>query len=1019
MRLFVAGVESPTVVVKNSTSVDVYWKPPRLMNGRLLAYTLTVRDVGRQVIAYNGTGLFTTVETLLAGRTYNFVLRVSTNGGRTDSPAYQITMPVATPLNVPPPHTANVISATEMLVSWTPVTEDVIGQYRVLLNVGQDTEVTTGVGTASSVTLLSLEPYTLYEVRLQACLLGVENGCGTSDAVYNRTFEAAPSGQNPPTLTALSSDTVKIDWEGPRDPNGVILSFRIFQRAEGATDNEILINQVGGDIFSFTHGGQDLEPFTVYQYGIMAVNSQGQTEVNYAAVRTLQSPPTGLNPPTVTSRDAFSVVIHWDPPMELNGIISMYIVYYELVSVDSTVKSVTVSGNKLNTSISGLEPYSQYSLQLEALNAAGSVSSTEIVVPTEQASPSGLQLFSVEAVHTGTAVILRWDPPTNPNGIITSYRVYEMSDRANAIYRGVPRIFEFRRLQPYTEYLVQLEACTAAGCTIGEEQSIRTAEIAPSAQPTPSIGNVTSNSIVLKWYPPLKPNGRITAYEMYRRHSHPRIRRQATNLASAEELVFRTLDTNATSYEFTDSNLRPYTVYEYKIRVINSRGFSDSPWQTIQTTQAVPEGLSPPEVTFVENNVHVLNVSWSAPLSPNGLLQSYQLQLNNSIPLSLPADGVLHYVFEGLLPYTWYAFSVTACSGGGCITSEQTLVKTKESAPLSVNPPAVFPLDSTSIRVNWSAPAITNGEISLYQLSMDETVVYEGMHEEYSVVGLVPYQEYTFFLTACTRGGCTDSSVVTGHPNEAPPLNMNPPLLRVVSSSAIEISWSAPYYPNGVITSYDVRRDGNLIFTDSSSTDGVLATAYTDYELQPGEEYTYTVVARNSKGSVESPLSQAQTYETSPSGLEAPSLTPLSSTSIQVEWVPPLRPNGQIVNYTLYIGNSLVYSGPSNQLSYVVPGLSFFQQYTFRLQACTARGCQLSLPVSSQTLEAPPQQQAAPMLTALADGSGAHLAVYAIWRPPLQQNGNLLYYQLQRRFVITNEDGEYCACIKARLCSSW
>lgn len=57
-----------------------------------------------------------------------------------------------------------------------------------------------------------------------------------------------------------------------------------------------------------------------------------------------------------------------------------------------------------------------------------------------------------------------------------------------------------------------------------------------------------------------------------------------------------------------------------------------------------------------------------------------------------------------------------------------------------------------------------------------------------------------------------------------------------------------------------------------------------------------------SKGSVESLAQKAMTYSTSPEGLAAPILTPVSSTSIKVDWSPPNTPNGVLTNYSIYEG---------------------------------------------------------------------------------------------------------------------
>ncbi|XP_076463865.1 usherin-like [Babylonia areolata] len=1001
------GVDTPTVVVMSATTVDVFWKAPDKLNGQLRAYTLFLSDVGGQRTVYNGSELSARVENLIPGRTYAFVLGVSTNGGRTDSPSSSLIMPLRTPLQVPPPHTVTVESATEIKVFWDPVnsTEGPIGQYRVLLNVGEETEMKTGVGTALSVTLSGLKPFTVYKVRLQACLEGESNGCGTSGVVNVTTWEAPPEGQAAPRLAAIASDGVRIEWDDPTSPNGIIRYFRIFQRTGGSADSDILINQVSGDTHRYIHSGPDLKPYSVYQYGVMAFNSKGSTGIKYASVRTLPAPPAGLEVPSVTRTGAYSVALEWTPPLQPNGVISTYNVYYQLVGVESAAEGiVTVDGNTTDTSVSGLQPHSQYQLWLEAVNTKGSAVSAKVPVSTEQASPSGLQPFSVEKIDSGKAVVLTWDPPSKPNGVITTYRIYERSDQQNAIYKGVSRLYLFQRLQPYTEYFVRQEACTIVGCTVGKEESFYTAEVPPEALPIPTVGTVMADSAVIRWSRPLNANGKILSYEVYRRSTPLRRRRQAEDSGLPGELVFRTLDTDQDSYEYNDTALEPYTQYEYKVRASNSQGFTDSPWQTIQTKQAAPEGVTPPDVSYVEGNVNWLNVTWSPPVSPNGVLQSYRLQQNSSIPLSLPPDGPLYYMFRELQAFTWYSFTLTVCSGGGCTSSDPKVIRTREDAPLSVSPPMLTPLSPSAIRANWSAPEMSNGEILRYRLSMDDAVVYEGLDMEHTVDSLVPYQQYTFFLTACTQGGCTDSDRITGRPEDSPPTDMDAPLLRVVSSSAIEVSWSAPTQPNGVISSYDVRRDGNLIFTDSITPDGVLVTVYTDYELQPGEEYTYTIIARNRKGSVESPPSKGRTYSTSPSGLDPPTLTP-SSTSVQASWLPPLQPNGQIVNYTLYLANTVVCTGPSDQRSCVVSGLSFFTPYTFRLQACTERGCELSLPTSTRTLEAPPEQLGEPSLMALADALGAHDAVRATWQPPARPNGVVLHYRLQRRTVTVSQAG--------------
>lgn len=647
---------------------------------------------------------------------------------------------------------------------------------------------------------------------------------------------------------------------------------------------------------------------------VVAANSKGEVTSNYSSVRTLESAPTGFSAPVVSNVSTYGLSLAWTRPVNPNGIITVYRILYQIGSASSpgVQQSVSVAGNVTNTTLSGLEAYSTYTLYMEAANGAGSVQSPSVTFTTREGYPSGLSDFSVEKVNTGTSVILNWDAPKKPNGVVTTYRVYQ-SAYTVAIYSGTARTFEFRRLFPYTQYFLKQEACTRAGCTLSREQSFYTAEIPPSSQPIPTFGSVNATHVQITWQPPLNPNGVITSYEVLRAsralrqrrdadsaldhmsvndlqvfsesllsvsdgHRHAdtqslqeettnistgdlldechvvlhaggevsvtRHRRQASNVSNVQS-VYRTTDTAHSSFEFTDSSVKPYTEYQYSIRASNSLGSTDSPWQTVLTDQAAPEGVQPPLLSLITTDIHSINISWSAATQINGILQGYQLQRNTTVPFSFPANSSSNFVDSGLVAYTVYVYRLTACTSGGCTTSDPASVRTLEAAPLLVAPPLVTMVNSTALKVTWTEPQISNGVIIQYRLKMDGKFIYSGLLQVVLLVKLVPYQAHVFTITACTNGGCTESTEVTGRTDDAPPTDLSPPLLRVMSSRSIEITWSPPANPNGVISSYDVRRVGTLIYTTSMGTSGSLLTSYIDYSLDPGIEYSYTVVARN------------------------------------------------------------------------------------------------------------------------------------------------------------------------------
>ncbi|XP_070688414.1 usherin [Pempheris klunzingeri] len=1009
LQTFPAGVWSrPRHLIINISAVELYWDQPSHPNGHISQYRLnrdghTIFTGGHRDQNYTDTGL-------LPNRRYMYELEASTGGGTAMSDKYVIRTPISCPTGIPPPHNVTMSGPHSISLAWNPPAQLNSSQpvnYNILLNPGSDRAIMHRAGKDLHLTVTGLEPFTTYYIRVQACQI---EGCGVGEGVHVRTLETAPEGLLPPTVKAAGANVLEIHWSPPLKPNGRITSYHIYRRPVG-TEEELLVFIWSSGLLEFFDASPALRPFSYFQYRVRAHNSKGSVLSQWALGQTLQAEPQDMAPPAVTPTGAYSAHLKWSEPGQPNGLISHYRLVYKKHQQDPTLNSTAVTALTVESSVTeatvyGLEPYSQYSLRVEAVNEAGSVSSPWVDIKTGEASPAGLSNFTVEQREQGRALLLSWDQPRAPNGIITMYNLYS---EGNLEFSGLSRNFLFRRLEPWTMYSLTLEACTSAGCTRSAPQHITTAAAPPASQPPPRPLFIGPDRVSLTWGPPSQPNGPIGEYFLLGR-SLEEVGRGRSNEEGIErgKVLFRESSPQDTdTFSYTVTGLRPWTQYEFSVQTHNPAGHTRSPWVTVTTRQAPPRGLAPPTVSHLQGQPSMVLVSWTPPLEPNGVLQSYRIQ-RNDVSFSFSFDPtVLNYTDEDLLPFSTYSYSIIACTSEGCIISPHTNITTLEAPPATVEAPTVDSVTSNSINISWTKPLTQNGEVTEYVLKLNDEEVYRGRNLKTLLSDLLPHVSYQLVLLACTSGGCTTSASTSTVTEEAPPTGLPVPTLKVTGPESVEVSWRPPEHPNGNITGYELRRDGEVIYVGTE-------THYHDFTLLPSVEYSYVVRANNSKGAVSSVEATAKTHPSAPSGVGLPTLTPLGPSQVRVEWSIPARPNGDIVSYTVYQRDpvqlsitSTVFTSDHSDFSdrrTTLHGLAAFHRYEVRVEACTVLGCSSSDWSSILTLEAPPAGQTAPLLDLQPDPHTRLQTTFLLtWSPPAQLNGRVLHYEVYRRLGHTTD----------------
>ncbi|KAM7406312.1 hypothetical protein PAMP_000697 [Pampus punctatissimus] len=1073
--------------------IQLHWQAPARPNGAITHYVI-LRD-GQE--RYRGDeNSFTDVGGIRPFQEYSYQLQVCNRAGCTDSTQ-------GAPEGVQPP-VVTALSSSSLNVSWSkPTHPSGIVQWYHLNQTGLGTIFTHTEG-PRNYTVTGLQPYTDYSFLLVAC---TAFRCGASLPSTGRTLQASPAGVwSSPRHLIINTSVVELYWDQPSQPNGHISQYRLNR------DGHTIFT---GDHRDQNYTDTGLLPNHRYVYELEATTGGGTGLSDKYVIKTPVSCPTGIPAPyNVTVSGPHSISLAWTPPVQFNS--SQPVNYNILLNPGSDSAIMHHAGQGMHLSVTGLESFTTYNIRVQACQIEGCGVGVGVYVRTLETTPEGLLPPTVKAAGASVLEI-HWSPPQKPNGLITSYHIYsffqyrvrahnskgsvlsqwtlaqtlqaEPQDMSPPIVTPTgaysvhlkwsgPRqpngfISHYRLvykkhqqdptlnstavtaltvegsvleatvygLEPYSEYTLQVEAVNEAA--------------PPASQPPPKPIFIGPDHVSLTWGPPTQPNGPIGEYFLLGRSLEEMGRGRSNEEDSVREKVLfqETSPQQTHTYSYTVTGLRPWTQYEFSIRTHNIAGHTRSPWVTVTTRQAPPRGLASPTVSHLQGRPSEVLVSWSPPLEPNGVLQSYRIQ-RNSVSFSFSFDPtVLSYTDEDLLPFSTYSYTIIACTSEGCITSPYTNITTLEAPPATVEAPTVDTITSNSINISWSKPLTQNGEVTEYVLKLNSQEAYRGRNLKTELSDLQPHTSYQLVLLACTSGGCTTSAAMSIVTEEAPPTDLSAPTLKVTGPESVEVSWGPPEHPNGVITGFELRRDGEVIYVGTE-------THYHDFTLLPSVEYSYFVRANNSRGAVSSAEVTAKTHPSAPSGVGLPILSPLGSSQVKVEWSTPARPNGDIVSYTVYQRDPVqlnmmttvytpddsAFSERHTTLQGLAPYHSQFcnerkygeeyeirirvkmggechllvtenivvdnpaqrrdsnHRYEVRVEACTALGCSSSDWSSILTLEAPPAGQTAPLLDLQPDTHTNLQTTFLItWSPPAQPNGRILHYEVYRRLDHTTD----------------
>ncbi|XP_036006075.1 phosphatidylinositol phosphatase PTPRQ [Fundulus heteroclitus] len=959
---------------------------------------------------------------------YTFRVSASTTAG--EGPAADITEKTSeqVPSSVLEVSYQN-LSSTSILVNWVPPLHPNgrITHYSVYGINLRSNQALKWVTNTTSILISDLDKYTGYKLRVAASTAVGESSLSEEDDVFVFTLEDEPD--SPPenlSVVETSPSTATLTWSAPEKANGVIQYYEVFYENESySAVTNTTTNRV--TLISLT-------PFSFYNVSVRAYTRYGNGNQTSETLYLLSgedvpgSPPYGLSYESVSPSE---VNVTWYAPLQPNGVIT----HYSLELWNSTHHlNLTSPTDFLH--ITHLRKYAQYRVVVQAHTRAGpgNYSSEPLNITTLEDVPGDPVSNLTAQIFSSTAIIVSWDPPTEPNG--RPYYILTLQEAGifpNMTSPGTPavnktirqsttdNVFLFTKLRKYFPYVLTVTPATGAGPAYNQTSTtyVRTDDDIPSSPPLLlSTRNLSSSSIAVVWQRPLEANGEITEYTLTL--SGP----GGTN----------TTQTANSSVIFTD--LESYTAYNLTVIASTRKGAGPSLLVQLHTDEGGPS--SPPRNLTIYNHTAVsVWLTWEPPLEPNGVVIKYGFRIQDLITQTVThrnssGPSTAEHL-SGFRPHSSYEISVysyTSVGHGNQFSSPVTFT-TNESVSDAVGNLSCSGWSWDSVKLSWEVPANPNGQILFYEITTQidmQTFTHQAHAPEYTVTGLSPDQEYALTVAAVNSAGPGDSLNCTAFTlSESVPTAPRFLSVSEVTATNVTLQWALPVSVPGLLKSYHVVAqlistvcepntraaalptpeddlasncvEGNFTVSVNAS-DGAEESSVTIQSLAKYRYYGFKVAAVTNAGTGE--YTQWSYARTLPGNPDAPprdlKVTP-TSTSLRIAWEVPAVLSGP-TSYLVQVDgpgvNISIVRGPGEMTTVFVTNLTAFNLYAVTVTAFTgsledagSEGKAIG-PIVIQTLEEEPKDPPK-NVTVSAVPEKVNL-VRVSFSPPEEPNGNILAY---------------------------
>ncbi len=369
-------------------------------------------------------------------------------------------------------------------------------------------------------------------------------------------------------------------------------------------------------------------------------------------------------------------------------------------------------------------------------------------------------------------------------------------------------------------------------------------------------------------------------------------------------------------------------LYSYKIIAYNKRGSVESNFsQPLLSKQAVPGGFDT-KMKLLQLNDTLVRLDWYRPKHTYSTIMLYNIYRDSQAvhtrtvlnSMNTLNTHLTYYDFFEFLPKTVYKYEVFACNEAGCSSDPETYfqaIKTRDQGPLKVNAPALVRSDARSAYIEAAASVMLKSNktqtIVEYRFYVNQSLITKSNNSFLNLHNLEPYTGYSVKVEACTFlnddfRGCQQSlESLDFMTNQTTPEGLDS--VRCIDMPYneyqvnVNLTWSMPRRPNGVLRFVKLKRDGVEIFA-TNYLKNRNSYFYSDTQLSYGRNYSYELTYFND-ASFLSTHTWHRTMENVPQLMPDPKCGTKRLTEMAVVWSDPLYANGMITKYEVKYKHSL------------------------------------------------------------------------------------------------------------------